>query len=109
MNKIFSNVITNYHLTDGGSEYYTTTESDEVVNFEDSDGNKHNVGSIRIDADGSDLIINLVRTDSDDTVLHSSGKIVVSAGSYISYDNIRFNGVKINGDAGQSVKYTGLY
>jgi len=109
MNKGYSNIITNYHLTDGGAEFYETTEADEIINFEDSDGVKHNVSSIRIDADGSDLNINFLRTNDSDEVSHATSVVLVGTGTFVSFDNVRFNGVRVNGASGQSIKYTALY
>jgi hypothetical protein len=109
MNKIFNNIVTNYHLTDGGSEFYATTEADEVVKFQDKNGNIHNCQSIRIDSDGTDLLIQLARVDSDGSVLHTTDTLSILAGSYISFDNVRFNAVKVLGALGQNIKFTGLY
>ena len=104
----YSNIVTNYSLSTPASEFYTTVSIDEVIKFKDYLGEYHDLKTVRIDANGTDLLVQFVKYD-DIGIAALSDIILINSSSFVNISEIEFGGIKILGAIGQKIKFYGMY
>lgn len=80
--------------------FYVTTQDNEIIDFQDKNGNLYSLNSLTIEANTTDLFIQ---------ILSSEYCVHVSAGSSLTIDYCEIKQIKVLGLANQSLKWFGLF
>lgn len=99
-NLLHSGFISSIHK-DNLTPWITTTEADQVINFIDQSGSKRILNSLTIDAETTDLYIQ---------ILPSEYCIYIKAGEIGGgIDFLRIEQIKVLGLSGQKLRWSGLF
>jgi len=80
--------------------WITTTEADQTITFTDMNGKKYNLNSLTIEAETTDLYIQ---------ILPSEYCIYIKAGESSGIDYLKISQIKVLGSLGQKLRWSGLY
>jgi len=81
-------------------EFYTTTANNQIITFADTNGNLNHLNSLTIEADATDLFIQ---------ILPSEYCVCIAAGNSTTIDYCNIQQIKVLGNLGQNLKWYGLY
>jgi len=81
-------------------EFYTTTANNQIITFTDTNGNSNHLNSLTIEADATDLFIQ---------ILPSEYCVCIAAGNSTTIDYCNIQQIKVLGNLGQNLKWYGLY
>ena len=81
-------------------EFYTTTANNQIITFTDTNGNLNHLNSLTIEADATDLFIQILPSDYC---------ICITAGNSTTIDYCNIQQIKVLGNLGQNLKWYGLY
>ena len=81
-------------------EFYTTTANNQTITFTDTNGNLNHLNSLTIEADATDLFIQ---------ILPSEYCIHITANNSSTIDYCDIKQIKVLGNLGQNLKWYGLY
>ena len=81
-------------------EFYTTTANNQIITFTDTNGNSNHLNSLTIEADATDLFIQ---------ILPSEYCVYIPANNSSTIDYCDIKQIKVLGNLGQKIKWYGLF
>jgi len=102
-NIVSSNFISYLSYTDTKKEFYTTTKTDEVINFIDTtESNQQKyLNALLLENTGSATLY--IR------ILPSNYIMVIPSGESRAYDYVMTTGIQVLGNAGQLLRWSGCF
>lgn len=90
-------------VTSTTTPWFTTTESNQTINFADTTEKPRTLNSLVIIADTTDLYIKILPNYENESYLY------IPAGKREAIDYCRITGIQILGNSGQKLRWFGLF